>query len=242
MHSNHHARKTIIATHPDDRAPDLSRPFATDRDPLRVAVAHQSRMVTDGLSALLQATDHLEVISSSSGVPELDDVPDVLVLDPDLVDEDAFASLLCLHPEMKVLLIADATETERNIGLLAAGAAGLVDHTAGAEAVARAAFTVTHGLGVAPTRYIQIAAHRLDAAYVDHLDALDDDEIALWLNVADGLDYGSIGEQHFVAERTARRHVDALLEKLGVDNRLQAAELAGRIFLRDRQAAAPDDS
>lgn len=228
--------------HPEDRAPDLSRPLADGGHPLRVVVAHQSKMVTDGLSALLQATDQLEVISSSSAEPELDDVPDVLVLDPDLVDGDAFASLLRLHPEMKILLVADATKIERNIGLLAAGAAGLVDHTAGAEAVAHAAFTVTHDLGVAPTRYIQIAADRLDSAYGDHLDELDDDEITLWLDVADGLDYASIGEQHFVAERTARRHVDALLEKLGVDNRLQAAELAGRIFLRDRQVVEPDDS
>lgn len=229
--------------HPDDRAPGLSRPLTAGDDPLRVVVAHQSKMVTDGLSALLQATDHLEVISSSSGVPELNHVPDVLVLDPELVDdEDAFASLLRLHPEMRILLIADETETERNIGLLAAGAAGLVDRTAGAEAVAHAAFTIMHDLGVAPDRYIQIAAARLDAAYADQLDQLDDDEVALWLHVADGLDYGSIGEEHFVSERTARRHVDALLEKLGVDNRLQAAELAGRIFLRDRQPGEPSGS
>lgn len=141
-----------------------------------------------------------------------------------------------------VLLLADVDTPARNIQLLAAGAAGLVDRSAGTAAVVDAVLATAHGLGVAPRDYIRLAARRLAAAFPDWSDELTEEDLELWHDVARGLDYGAIAERRFVSERTARRHVDALLERLGVDNRFQAAELAGRSFLRDRPVRADDEA
>ncbi len=239
------------STDPAAPTPDADHPARPDGDAVgddarvvSVAVAHRSRMVTEGLTALLRDDPHLSVIATTTEPPRFaatDVVPDVLVLDPSLTDETVtVADLAARHRDMAIVLLADAADAEHNIRLLADGAIGLVDETVGADAVAHAVQAAVHGLGVAPAMYIALAARRLADAFEDRFAALDEDELALWRDVADGLDNATIAERHFVSERTARRHVDALLECLGVDNRVQAAELAGRVFLRDRHLTGHD--
>ena len=55
----------------------------------------------------------------------------------------------------------------------------------------------------------------------------------MWRLVADGLDTTDISDALMVSERTAKRRVSALLNKLRVTSRLQAAALAGRCGLLD---------
>jgi len=65
------------------------------------------------------------------------------------------------------------------------------------------------------------------------LAGLGDEDIALLRLVAAGLESVEIAEQLHVSERTAKRRVSALLHKLRVGSRLQAAALAGRCGLLD---------
>lgn len=62
---------------------------------------------------------------------------------------------------------------------------------------------------------------------------MSDDERKLWRLVADGLDTADISRALMVSERTAKRRVSCLLNKLRVTSRLQAAALAGRCGLLD---------
>jgi DNA-binding NarL/FixJ family response regulator len=57
--------------------------------------------------------------------------------------------------------------------------------------------------------------------------------VALWRLVADGLGVDEIAERLYVSERTVKRMTAALLRRLGVQNRAQAAALAGRAGLLD---------
>ena len=56
-------------------------------------------------------------------------------------------------------------------------------------------------------------------------------ELEVWRLVARGLHNAEIARSIFVSERTARRMVAALVRRLGVANRVQAAALAGRAGL-----------
>ena len=67
----------------------------------------------------------------------------------------------------------------------------------------------------------------------ERLGRLRADEVKLWRLVADGLDTTDISAALLVSERTAKRRVSALLLKLRVSSRLQAAALAGRCGLLD---------
>lgn len=231
-----------MSTTPATGVATASAEAATDR--VSVVVAHSAQIFADGLSALLaDAEGTIEVLRTVTQLPSPDehggDQPDVLVVDPVLVSgPDHLRALTTSWPRTRVLLLADADLPEHNIRLLAAGAAGLVDRSIGADAVANAVLATAQGLGLAPSGYIKLAADRLAAAFGDWFEELSDEELQLWQDVAQGLDYGAIAERRYVSERTARRHVDALLARLGVDNRFQAAELAGRVFLRDRPTDA----
>ena len=84
--------------------------------------------------------------------------------------------------------------------------------------------------GVADRIELIIGPARRDRERVGGLSA---EEQKLWRLVADGLDTTEISRALLVSERTAKRRVSALLHKLRVASRLQAAALAGRCGLLD---------
>jgi DNA-binding NarL/FixJ family response regulator len=69
----------------------------------------------------------------------------------------------------------------------------------------------------------------------ERLGCLSTEEQRLWRLVADGMDTTEISQALLVSERTAKRRVSALLLKLRVGSRLQAAALAGRCGLLDTE-------
>lgn len=72
------------------------------------------------------------------------------------------------------------------------------------------------------------------------LEEIDDDMLALWLLVAEGLELSRIAERLYVSERTAKRLVADLRDRLGATTRIQMAALAGRAGLLDTWPAAND--
>ncbi|MGH8998696.1 MAG: LuxR C-terminal-related transcriptional regulator, partial [Acidimicrobiia bacterium] len=63
---------------------------------------------------------------------------------------------------------------------------------------------------------------------------LEREELELWRLVAHGLETAAIAGRLYLSERTAKRRINHLLRILGVDNRAQAAALAGRSGILDR--------
>jgi DNA-binding NarL/FixJ family response regulator len=70
---------------------------------------------------------------------------------------------------------------------------------------------------------------------VERVGCLSAEERTLWRLIADGLDTTEISHALLVSDRTAKRRVSALLHKLRVTSRLQAAALAGRCGLLDTE-------
>ena len=68
---------------------------------------------------------------------------------------------------------------------------------------------------------------------------LEAEEIALLRLVAAGLESVEIAEQLHVSERTAKRMVAALLRRIEVANRVQAAAFAGRAGLLELDPSGP---
>jgi DNA-binding CsgD family transcriptional regulator len=55
--------------------------------------------------------------------------------------------------------------------------------------------------------------------------------------IGDGLTNRQIGERMFLAEKTVKNHVSALLAKLGIGRRTQAPASAGRVFSEQHDSA-----
>jgi two-component system nitrate/nitrite response regulator NarL len=156
--------------------------------------------------------------------------PRVCVVDRHFADGDGLALIPALRaaspPTRLVLLTADRDPATARQAL-AAGASGYLCKTAGVSALVStirrvAAGEVVTDLPARPAPPAEHAeAHRL-AAY------LTPRERACLAMIVDGLGTGAIAERLGVSIATVRTYVQAVLTKLGVHTRLEAASFAVR--------------
>jgi len=148
-----------------------------------------------------------------------------------------------LYPYVRVIAMGGPGEgagggdadTNGAVAALRAGADGLIDTTAPPETLLAPLRATAAGMSVVPPAVMAAlvdAPARRDRERVGCLSA---DERRLWRLVADGLDTTDISQALHVSERTAKRRVSVLLNKLRVGSRLQAAALAGRCGLLDTE-------
>jgi DNA-binding NarL/FixJ family response regulator len=170
--------------------------------------------------------------------------PDVAIVGLSLAAPGALPvirDLKRLYPRVRVIAMGGPgaaagggdTDTNGAVAALRAGADGLFDTTAPPETLLAPLRATAAGMSVVPTA---VMAALIEApARRDHerLGRLTAEERTLWRLVADGLDTTDISAALLVSERTAKRRVSALLHKLRVGSRLQAAALAGRCGLLD---------
>ena len=146
-----------------------------------------------------------------------------------------------LYPWVRVIAMAGpgegagggATDTDGAVAALRAGADGLFDTTAPPETLLAPLRATAAGMSVVPPAVMAALVDAPARRDRERLNGLSAEETTLWRLVADGLDTADISEALMVSERTAKRRVSALLNKLRVTSRLQAAALAGRCGLLD---------
>ena len=127
------------------------------------------------------------------------------------------------------------SDTDGAVAALRAGADGLFDTTAPPETLLAPLRATAAGMSVVPPAVMAAlvdAPARRDRERVGCLSA---EERRLWRLVAAGLDTTEIAKTLMMSDRTAKRRVSALLLKLRVGSRLQAAALAGRCGLLDSE-------
>ena len=221
--------------------------MATD-DALRVLVVDDHELFRTGLRALLEEEDLLvaDAPDGAAALAVLQDVrPDVVVMDlnmPGMSGIEATARVLEAMPGVSVLMLTINREDERVLEAVRAGAlgyllkdaeldeivAGIRDAAAGRPVLAPAAAgaVMAHVRSQGP---VTRAAPSLDLTPREH-------EVLVLL--ARGFDNADIGQRLFVSPSTVKHHVSRVLEKLGVENRLQAAAFAIRNGLADDSAGS----
>jgi DNA-binding NarL/FixJ family response regulator len=125
------------------------------------------------------------------------------------------------------------TDTNGAVAALRAGADGLFDTTAPPETLLAPLRATAAGMSVVPPAVMAALVDGPARRDTERLRGLNAEEQKLWRLVADGLDTTDISRALLVSERTAKRRVSCLLNKLRVTSRLQAAALAGRCGLLD---------
>lgn len=161
---------------------------------------------------------------------------DVAIVDltmPPLGGVAAIRHIKARHPRTRILALSGSDDPELAQEALRAGADGFLPKTARPEALAGPLWTIAEGLKVIDGALLEALLsniHRPPSALLDRLSAQD---IKLWGLLATGMETADIADRMSVSERTAKRMVAALLNKLGVSNRVAAAALAGRFQLLD---------
>jgi DNA-binding NarL/FixJ family response regulator len=206
---------------------------------ISVFLVDDHEVVRRGLAALLTAEADIDVIgeagtmaSALARMPALR--PDVAVLDVRLPDGDGVEvcrEIRSSLPGTACLILTSYGDDRALLGAITAGAAGYVLKQTCGEDLVSAVRTVAAGHSTldphATARVMQRLRDRVAAA--DPLSALSDQEKRVLELIGEGLTNRQIAERMFLAEKTAKNYVSAVLTKLGMQRRAQAAAFVTRL-------------
>jgi two-component system nitrate/nitrite response regulator NarL len=208
---------------------------------IRVGVVDKQPLFRDGVILNLEAQSNIEVVGQGASAADAikmarESEPDVIVLDTSLPDSslDAIAAITEQYPRVKILVLTDIADEEQVCAALKCGARGyLLKRTSGAELVQGVRALSQGESYVAPS----LAAKFLmrsgsNGANVanpnDRLTDLTAREEQILLILGNGRSNKEIGNKLDLSEKTVKRHVTNILQKLQVRNRVEAALLASK--------------
>ncbi|MGW7042206.1 response regulator [Streptomyces avermitilis] len=199
--------------------------------PVRVVIADDHPMYRFGLTAALAGNDDIEIVGEAADGEELLAVvertrPDVVLTDlamPRLSGTAAIRAILARRSQVGVLVLTMHADDEALIGALRAGARGYLLKGADRTEIARAVLSVASGNAV----YGEVVAQRINAFFTQTqhdyaaqvFPELTEREREILQLVAQGHSNHRIAQRLFLAEKTVRNHVSAVMNKLGTTDR-----------------------
>jgi len=210
---------------------------------VRVVIADDHRVVRDGLCYLLSQEPDIEVVGEAGNGQQAVDVtaairPDVLLLDLSMPGLDGHAVLDTLRdtPDPPaVVVLTSATADEHLVRAVQAGATSYLLKTAPAEDVIAAVRDAAAGTArLSPELLTRLTQALRRPPPPDPLQPLSPRERDVLRLIACGLSNRQIARDLSIGEQTVKTHVRAILGKLGLQDRVQAA-----IFALRHQADGP---
>jgi DNA-binding NarL/FixJ family response regulator len=209
-------------------------------EPIRVVIVDDHQVVRQGLRAFLDAQQDIEVVGEAVDGDECVAVadavrPDVVLLDLRMPGADGVAALRGLRESgnpARVLVVTSFTEPSAVLPAVRAGAAGYVYKDVDPPALAAAIRSVHAGhVLLHPEVAALLAAGDPASAGRNGPVSLTPRERDVLAELARGRSNREIARALGMAEKTVKTHVSAILGKLGVQDRTQAALHAVRTGL-----------
>ena len=213
---------------------------------IRVFICDDQWIVTEGLEAILSADPEIEVVGmADSGYQALERIPaarpDVVLMDlkmPGMNGIQATQKLKADHPNIKVLVLTTYGEDEWVLDAIRSGADGYMLKGTPRDALIAAVKGTAAGRthvdpAVAGGLFRQVASGGALPPNLGIVEALSERELEVLKLLARGLSNSDIARRLYLSEGTIRNYVSAILAKLDVADRTQAAVLALRYGLVD---------
>jgi DNA-binding NarL/FixJ family response regulator len=202
---------------------------------IRVAVADDHRVVRVGLEQLLATFDDVELVGAADGGEAaveqvIEQKPDVLLLDLSMPDVDGIEvtrRVAAASPTTRVVLFTSFSDREQIVQALDAGAIGYLLKDAEPEAIHEALRAAARGESpLAPKAAAELLASRAERPIGDvELTARERDVLQL---VIAGDANKQIARKLGISEKTVKGHLTNLFQRIGVQDRTQAALWAER--------------
>jgi DNA-binding NarL/FixJ family response regulator len=205
---------------------------------MKIIICDDQAIVRDGLEMLLKLEPDINVVGmAEDGAVAVEMVaqkaPDLVLMDlkmPIMNGVEATRQIRTKYPEVKVLVLTTYDGDEWVFDAIKAGASGyLLKDTPRDEVIKAIRGTVTGKTYVDPSVagkvLRQASSHQTQPATLIS-SKLTDREIEVLRLIARGLNNTDIADRLFLSEGTVRNHVSAILAKLGVSDRTQAAVIA----------------
>lgn len=212
---------------------------ASDR-PIRILVVDDHDVVREGLAAMLRHRPGYEIVamvgSAAEALTAADRfVPDIVILDVHLPDGSGIETcreIKSRHPAIGVIILTGSSDEDLVLTAVIAGANGYLLKQSGARDLRRTVDVVASGGSmvdpVATDRMVQRIRRASQTTESDPFASLTPRERQILDLVATGLTNREIAEQVVVSQKTVKRSVSAILSKLDLQRRGQAAALYTR--------------
>jgi DNA-binding NarL/FixJ family response regulator len=207
---------------------------------IRVLLVDDEELVRSGLRLLLATDPDIEIVAEATDGAEAVALtrelhPDVVLLDLHMPRVDGLTALARLRAAAgrapRVIVLTTFGEDHNVYLALRAGASAFLLKTSRAEDLRRAVHAVADGEQVVSPVIIDRLVQRFlelpPPGYRDQtLAELSDREIDVLRHIARGMSNAEVGEALYLSEATVKSHINHLLRKLGLRDRVQATVLA----------------
>ena len=217
--------------------------------PLRVIVVDDHDLFRSGLRRLLEEEEGIEIVGDAGRGDEAVRLatelrPDVVVMDvnmPGMSGVEATRRLLERSPRSSVLMLTVANEDSLVLDAIDAGASGYLLKDASLADIVRGirAAAAGHALiapAVAGNLLAQFRRRGPPETAPEAVSELSARELDVLRLVVAGCENSEIASRLHLSPSTIKHHVSSTLEKLGVDNRIQAAVMAVRLGIVDERS------
>lgn len=219
---------------------------------IHVVVVDDEALIRSGFSLILGAADDIDVVATATGADAVAVVrehrPEVVLLDIRMPDVDGLTVLRQLRvlPEPPVVAMLTTFDTDEYVlTALHSGAAGFLLKDTEPDQLAQLVRTLAAGgvvLSPKASRTLLRTHPGTDpvvdeqTARVELLTARERDVLVL---LAEGLSNAEVGTRLYLGTGTVKDHVSAILTKLRVTSRVQAALLAQRAGILNADPQRP---
>ncbi|NQV07482.1 response regulator transcription factor [bacterium] len=217
---------------------------------LKIELVDDHEVVRQGLKALLDAQEDIEVVGEASTVAEAVrrvgyDAPHVVVLDvrlPDGSGIEACREIRARWPEVKVLMLTSFADDEALFASIMAGASGYVLKQIKGSDLVESVRRVGRGESLLDPEMTERVFRRIRGEEPDDplLARLSKQERKILDLIAEGLTNRQIAERMFLAEKTVKNYVSNVLAKLDMGRRSEAAAYAARLKAQREHKYPPE--
>jgi len=213
--------------------------MVSDSDVIRILVVDDHPIVLKGTQALLSEVDDLEVIGTASNGIAATKLsarlkPDVILMDiimPEMDGIEAIRHIIAENPDAKILVLTSFITDERVFPAIKAGALGYILKDSNLDELVNAIRQVYNNEPclhpIVARRMLQDFLNKSEVK-ISAENTLTEREVIVLKQLAQGKGNQEIAEKLVIAEVTVRTHISRILQKLHLENRVQASLYALR--------------
>ena len=207
-------------------------------NPMKIILCDDQAVIRDGLEMLLNLEQDFQVVGAASDGAEAIELavqkqPDLILMDLKMPGTNGIEATRQIHarfPQIKILVLTTYDDDEWVFDAIRAGASGYLLKDTSRQKIIEAIRGTMDGKAfidpnVAGKLMNQVASHQKQPTSI-LAEKLTDRELDVLRLIAKGFTNNDIAGQLHLSEGTVRNHVSAILEKLGVSDRTQAAVIA----------------
>jgi len=205
---------------------------------MKILLCDDQAVIRDGLEMLLNLEKDFQVVGVAQDGAEAVELaaqkqPDLILMDlkmPIMNGIEATREIRAKFPNIKILVLTTYDDDEWVFDAIRAGASGYLLKDTPRQKIVEAIRGTMEGKSfvdpaIAGKLLNQVASKQTQPTSI-LTDKLTERELGVLRLIAKGINNSEIAAQLHLSEGTVRNHVSAILEKLGVSDRTQAAVIA----------------